>query len=87
MDNFLAGVISTGYFVAGAFFLRFWTRTRERLFAIFACAFWLLAANGALVALAGIPREEQSWIYLLRLAGFVMIIVGIISKNVRGRRP
>ena len=85
MDDFLAGVIATGYFVAGAFFLRFWTRTRERLFAIFACAFWLLAANQALVALGGIPREEQSWIYLLRLAAFVLIILGIISKNVRGK--
>jgi hypothetical protein len=87
MDDFLAGVIAAGYFVAGVFFLRFWTRTRERLFAIFACAFWLMAANQALVALAGIPREEQSWIYLLRLAAFVLIIVGIVGKNVRGRRP
>jgi hypothetical protein len=85
MDDFVAGVIAAGYFVAGVFFLRFWTRTRERLFAIFAWAFWLLAANQALVALGGIPREEQSWIYLLRLAGFALIIVGIIAKNVRGR--
>lgn len=86
MDEFLAGAIATGSFVAGVFFLRFWTRTRDRLFAIFACAFWLLAANQALVSLAGIPREEQSWIYLLRLAAFVLIIVGIVAKNVRGGR-
>ena len=86
MDDFLAGVVFTGYFVAASFFLRFWTRTREHLFAIFACAFWLLVATQALVALAGVPREEQSWIYLLRLAAFVLIIVGIVAKNVRGGR-
>jgi hypothetical protein len=85
MDEFLAGVIATGYFIAGVFFLRFWTRTRDRLFAIFAFAFWLLAANQALVALAGVPREEQSWIYLLRLAAFALIIAGIVAKNVRGK--
>jgi hypothetical protein len=86
MDSFLAGVIATGYTVAGLFFLRFWSRTRDPLFAIFACAFWLFALNQTLVALAGVPREEQSWIYLLRLAGFVLIILGIIAKNVRGKR-
>lgn len=86
MDNFIAGMIATGYLIAGLFFLRFWARTRDGLFAIFACAFWLLAANQALVALAGIPREEQSWIYLLRLAGFILIIAGIVAKNVRGKR-
>jgi hypothetical protein len=85
MDEFLAGVIATGYLVAGLFFLRFWTRTRDHLFAIFTVAFWLLAATQALVTLAEVPREEQSWIYLLRLAAFVLIIVGIVAKNVRGK--
>jgi Family of unknown function (DUF5985) len=84
MYQFTAGAIAMGYFVAGLFFLRFLMRTRETLFAVFACAFWLLAANQTLVALAGVPREEQSWIYLLRLAAFVLIIIGIVAKNMRG---
>ena len=86
MYQFTAGAIAMGYFVAGLFFLRFLMRTRESLFGVFACAFWLLAANQALVALADVPREEQSWIYLLRLAAFVLIIVGIVAKNTRGSR-
>ena len=86
MYEFTAGLITMGYLVAGLFFLRFWVRTREGLFAIFACAFWLLAANQALVALAGVPRGEQTWIYLLRLAASVLIIVGIVAKNMRGSR-
>jgi hypothetical protein len=53
------------------------------LFAAFTCAFWLLALNQGLVALAGIPREEHSWIYLIRLLAFAFIIVAIIHKNRR----
>jgi hypothetical protein len=87
MESFLAGVIAAGHLVAGLFFLRFWARTRDALFAAFACAFCLFALNQALVTLSGIPREEQSWIYLLRVGGFVLIIVGIAAKNMRGRRP
>ena len=84
---FLSGVITMGYVIAGLFFLRFWSRTRDSLFVAFACAFWLLAVNQALVALAGVPREEQSWIYLLRLGAFTLIIAAIVRKNLRsGRR-
>ncbi|WP_436040821.1 DUF5985 family protein [Rhizobium sp. LjRoot98] len=32
------------------FFIRFWRRTRDALFAAFAAAFWLLALNQALLA-------------------------------------
>lgn len=86
---YISGVITMGYLIAGLFFLRFWSRTRDKLFVAFACAFWLLALNQALVALAGVPREEQSWIYLLRLAAFTLIIAAIVGKNLRGgaRRP
>ena len=69
--------ITMGYVIAGLFFLRFWARTRDSLFVTFAFAFWLLALNQLLVALSGTPREEQSWIYLLRLVAFVLIIVAI----------
>jgi hypothetical protein len=83
--QFVSGAITIGYVIAGLFFLRFWTRTRDGLFGAFACAFWLLALNQALVALAGIPREEHSWIYLLRLAAFTLIIIAIVRKNLRTR--
>jgi len=86
MYEFTAGLITMGYLVAGLFFLRFWARTHEGLFVIFASAFWLLAINQALVAVADIPREEHSWIYLLRLAAFTLIIVGIVAKNLGSLR-
>jgi heme A synthase len=85
MLNFVVGVITMGYVVAGLFFAKFWHRSRDPLFAIFAVAFWLLALNQAIVAVLNVPREEQSWAYLLRLAAFILIIVAIVYKNAAGR--
>jgi hypothetical protein len=79
--HFTTGLITMGYLVAGLFFLRFWRRTGDLLFLAFCCAFWLFALNQALVPLSGWTREETSWFYLLRLAGFGLIIVAILSKN------
>jgi hypothetical protein len=80
--TFVSGLITMGFLVAGLFFLRSWHRTRDGLFAIFAAAFALLALNQARAALLGLPRDELGWIYLLRIAGFTLIIVGIVRKNV-----
>lgn len=93
MIDFIYGMITMGLLACGLFFLRFWVRTRDPLFMVFALAFWLLAVSQGLVALAETPREEQTWFYLLRLAAFAMIIVGILSKNLKrgqdgpARRP
>jgi hypothetical protein len=85
MGDFVWGLITMGYAIAGLFFLRFWSRTRDLLFMAFAVAFWLLALNQALVALSEAPREEQTWFYLLRLAAFLLIIAAIVGKNLRAR--
>lgn len=86
MYNFLSGMVTMGYATAALFFFRFWWRTRDTLFLMFAIAFICFALNQALTALLDIPRDEQSWIYLLRLAGFVLLIFGIIGKNVGKRQ-
>lgn len=87
MIEFTSGLITMGYFIAGLFFFRFWRRTDDGLFFVFGVAFWLLALNQGLVAVTGVPREEQTWFYLLRLAGFMLIIVAIVRKNIgSGRR-
>ena len=82
--DFLSGAITAGFLIAGFFFLRFWKRTRESLFLAFAMAFWLLGLAQGLLALAEIPVEERSWLYLLRLAAFSLILVSIWKKNRRG---
>lgn len=81
MPDFLAGAITLGYAVAALFFLRFWRRMRDGLFASFAAAFALMALTQALAALIELGREEQGWIYLIRLTSFLVIIWAIVAKN------
>ena len=79
--DFLSGAITMGFVVAGLFFLRFWKRTGDSLFIAFALAFWLLGLGQALLSFTDIPVEERSWLYLLRLAAFLLILVSIWRKN------
>ena len=79
--TFISGMVAAGFLVSGLFFLRFWRRTHDGLFISFALAFWLLGLGQTLVALADIPVEERSWIYLLRLAAFSLILIAIFRKN------
>lgn len=81
MFYLLSGLIVMGDLIAALFFAKFWRRSGDALFAIFAAAFVLLAIGQALLALTSVPVEERSWIYLLRLAAFILIIAGIVHKN------
>ena len=83
---FLSGMVVMGFLIASLFFLRFWRKTRDRLFAAFALAFLLLGLTQALLAFSTVPVEERSWLYLLRLAAFIVILLAIWDKNGRARR-
>ena len=85
MSDFVYGALAASYLIAGVFFLRFWTRTRERLLLIFALAFWMLALNQTLLGVLNLEREEESWLYMIRLASFTLIIAGIVLVNLRKR--
>jgi hypothetical protein len=91
MGNALSAVVSgmlvMGYAVAGLFFLRFWRQTRDRLFGIFAAAFWLLAAQRLALALSDDPNGEQVLLYGIRLLAFVLILIAIVDKNRGARQP
>ena len=85
MVVFVHGMIAMGYVLAGLFFLKFWRRSGDALFAKFAAAFWLFALNEAVIAMITDPLGEKSWPYLLRLAGFALIAVAILQKNAAPR--
>jgi hypothetical protein len=85
MYTFFSGVTATGNLIAAAFFLRFWSQSREGLFLFFAGAFALFAVTPILIGLLNIPQTQQSEFFLFRLAGFVLIIIGIAWTNVRKR--
>lgn len=79
--DFLSGVVACGFVVGGLFFLRFWKRTRDSLFLWFALSFWLLGLGQSVLALGNIPVEERSFVYLIRLAAFLVILFAIFRKN------
>ena len=68
------------------FWVRFWRQTGDRFFAFMAVAFALFGANLTLLAALNPEHESRHLIYLLRLAAFLVIIIGIVDKN-RARPP
>jgi uncharacterized protein DUF5985 len=83
MDHaeFVAGAIATLFGVCALFFLRFWMRTREMLFAAFALTFLLLAIGYASTVLLNLEEEERTWIYVTRLVAFLILAAAIVRKN------
>jgi hypothetical protein len=79
--DFFSGLITAGFAVAAVFFVRFWSRAKDGLFLGFALCFGLLAISQALSTLLGLPQEERSWIYLIRLSAFLILIFAILRKN------
>lgn len=83
---YLGGAATLGYLVAGVFFLRFWRKTRDRLFLAFAVAFALLSVNQILATFIAAGDENVAYAYLLRVLGFILILAAIIDKNLSTRR-
>ena len=87
MDAMTTGAMAMGYAVAGLFFLRFWRDTRDRLFALFALAFLVLAVNRVVAGVFGDETGRPgNYVYWVRLAAFALILAAIVDKN-RARKP
>lgn len=85
---FLWGATGMACFAIGVYFLRFWQRSGDRFFVLFAIAFWVFAGNR--VALLFVPSEQESarlGIYVIRLLAFLLIIAAVVDKNARRSRP
>ena len=81
MNLFLLGAVAACSVIAALFFLRFWRRTRDGLFLAFAAAFTLEGLSRIALAASPNPSEGEPAIFLLRLAAYAIIIVGIVLKN------
>ena len=83
--SMIHGMLAMGYIIVAMFFWRFHRRTRDALFAYFATAFALLAAQRIATVVTSQWLENTTVLYLPRLVAFLLIIVGIVAKN-RGSR-
>lgn len=83
LNYFLQGAAAMGCMVAGLYFLRYWTTTRDRFFLFFLAAFFAFGLNWLGLAVMQPSKESTHWFYLLRLVAFLLIIAAIIDKNRR----
>ena len=87
MSEFLQGATTIASLAIALFFLRFWRQTSDRLFAVFAAAFAVLAVNRMLLAVLEEDSESRTWVYALRAVAFLMIAIAVVDKNVRREPP
>lgn len=87
MIEFLNGVTVAASLGVGLFFVRLWSETRDRFFALFGLAFWVLALNGFLLVWATPASEHRHYFFLGRLLAFLLIIAAIVDKNRSPDRP
>ncbi|HEX2188864.1 MAG TPA: DUF5985 family protein [Longimicrobiaceae bacterium] len=81
MRELLSGAMVMGYLVPGLFFFRFWKESADRLFLIFAVAFWMLAVQRTLLTLLAEEPGAHIYLYVVRLLAFLLIIAAIVDKN------
>jgi hypothetical protein len=82
LNAFLSGAIAMAFGAIGLCFLRFWRRSRIRLFNHFAIAFFLLSVERiVLVLISPEYKETAHYVYFIRLTAFMLIIAGIVQHN------
>jgi hypothetical protein len=81
MHDFINGALTLESVAIGLFFLKFWRTGRDRLFVVFATAFFVLALDWGLRSTWAPSQETRHYFYLVRLAAFVLLIAGVADKN------
>ena len=80
LSSLLIGAVSATSLVAAVFFLRFWMRTRDRFFLLFALAFAVYAVSEFVLGVANVS-EYEPYYYLPRLVTFGLIVLAVVDKN------
>lgn len=90
IGQFLSGGIMVGFLACAYFFFRFWQKTRDSLFAVFATSFIILAIERIFLLATvnvgdptGGMHELRGYVYWFRFTAFSLIIVAFILKNRR----
>ena len=81
LNAVMLGAIAMASATAALFFLRFWRQTRDRLFALFALAFFVLAVNRVGLVLIARHEVRGDYLYWVRFLAFGLILLAIADKN------
>ncbi len=83
MAQMMLGAIAAGFVFAGLFFFRFWRRTHDRFFLLFAASFWLEAAERVALVLLDHADQQEPLFFVVRLVAYGLILAAIWQKNRR----
>ena len=78
LRSMLNGAVATCAMVAALFFLRFWLKTRDSFFLLFAIAFGIYAASQFALGWAN-TSEYEPFYYLPRLVTFALIVAAVVN--------
>jgi uncharacterized membrane protein HdeD (DUF308 family) len=85
ITSLLAGAVAMASAVAALFFLKFWRRTQDTFFLLFAFAFAIDSISRFVLRLAHASDETEPLYYIPRLVAFMLIIIAIALKNRPGK--
>ena len=83
------GVIIAEQLLLTIIFFRFWRASREKLFAFFALGFLVMGIHRLLLGFAvadGVDLEQQTSVFVWRLVAYLLILAGVVTKNLQRRR-
>jgi hypothetical protein len=84
--DFLHGGTMVALLGIALYFLRFWKESGDRLFVFFCAAFFVMSVSQALsLFFVTATADSTPYVYWLRLVSFLLIIVGIVEKNLPPR--
>jgi hypothetical protein len=83
MNNFLGGAVAMAAAVCALHFFKAYRQTRERLFKLFALAFFLFVIERIALQATGTTGDKMPVIYCLRLLSFLAIAAGVVEKNLQ----
>lgn len=94
--EFISGIYMATFAASGIFFLKFWRASRDRFFLYFCLACWLLSfervallfVEGGYSALpTAASGEARSYVHIIRMLAFALILIAVIRKNRARHRP
>lgn len=77
----LASATAMAGLVAALFFLKFWRRTNDTFFLLFAAAFAIDAVGRFALAIGQLSDIAEPVYFVPRLVMFGLIVIAIINKN------
>jgi hypothetical protein len=89
LATFLSGVSMATFAASGLFFIKFWRASGDRFFMYFGIACGLISLerfvsifiHETLEPIRNTLEGPSTWVYLIRLFAFGLILIAVVKKN------